>query len=845
MKHLNYFVLLIAAFVCGNIFAQESQKDLEQLLKSHGEYYFSLDVKQPAEVQSLNQLCSVDEFDGHTAICYANPTQYENLLKQGYTPYLMTPPSMREEVAMWDGSNRAAYDWDSYPTYSAYEEMMFGFQTNHPDLCEIITLGTLSSGRKVLVAHIKNGSDEGKPKFLYTSTIHGDETTGWMLMLRFIDYLLENPTLPECANILNNVDLYIGPNTNPDGTYHGGNNTVNGATRYNAQGIDMNRNYADPHGGQHPDGNAYANETQWLMQFAQDNPFVMGANYHGGAEVMNYPWDNTYTLHADDAWWQLVSHEYANLCHAVSPSYMTDYNNGITNGAQWYMIGGGRQDYMNGYAQCREVTIECSNTKLPSGSQMPNFWNINKNAIFAYVNQCLYGIHGTVTDAANGEPLEATITITGHDDEYSVVKSHQPAGDFHRPIKGGTYTLTFSANGYHPHQETVTIADGETVTLNVQLEAGEGLLPDFTASATSIALGGTVSFTDETWGANLVSWQWTFEGGTPSSSTAHHPSGIVYNNMGDFDVTLTVSNASGQTETVTKRNYIHVSEAYNMENATVTTCNALFYDNGGPGNNYSHNCNYTMTFQPGNPDGIIEAVFESFQTENNYDFLYIYNGASTSASLIGTYSGNNSPGTVTANNNDGALTFRFTSDQSVNGAGWSAVIHCLGLPDPLEVTATADPQVINEGEHSQLHAAASGGEGDYRYEWEPSEYLDDPYSADPVATPVLATTEFSVTVTDEGGNSARAYVTVEIRDVQVGEHRLDRVTVFPNPSEGLFSVRGIQGPTRYQLTNALGQTVTSGHADSDFLLDRQLAPGVYLLRLSDDTAATTLKITVK
>ncbi|MBO4328999.1 MAG: carboxypeptidase regulatory-like domain-containing protein, partial [Bacteroidales bacterium] len=573
--------------------------------------------------------------------------------------------------------------------------------------------------------------------------------------------------------------------------------------------------------------------------------FVMGANYHGGAEVMNYPWDNTYTLHADDAWWQLVSHEYANLCHAVSPSYMTDYNNGITNGAQWYMIGGGRQDYMNGYAQCREVTIECSNTKLPSGSQMPNFWNINKNAIFAYVNQCLYGIHGTVTDAANGEPLEATITITGHDDEYSVVKSHQPAGDFHRPIKGGTYTLTFSANGYHPHQETVTIADGETVTLNVQLEAGEGLLPDFTASATSIALGGTVSFTDETWGANLVSWQWTFEGGTPSSSTAHHPSGIVYNNMGDFDVTLTVSNASGQTETVTKRNYIHVSEAYNMENATVTTCNALFYDNGGPGNNYSHNCNYTMTFQPGNPDGIIEAVFESFQTENNYDFLYIYNGASTSASLIGTYSGNNSPGTVTANNNDGALTFRFTSDQSVNGAGWSAVIHCLGLPDPLEVTATADPQVINEGEHSQLHAAASGGEGDYRYEWEPSEYLDDPYSADPVATPVLATTEFSVTVTDEGGNSARAYVTVEIRDVQVGEHRLDRVTVFPNPSEGLFSVRGIQGPTRYQLTNALGQTVTSGHADSDFLLDRQLAPGVYLLRLSDDTAATTLKITVK
>jgi len=93
----------------------------------------------------------------------------------------------------------------------------------------------------VFKTDFNNGTSEGKPKFLYTSTIHGDETTGWILMLRLIDYLLENPTLPECQNILENIDLYICPNTNPDGTYHGGNNTVNGATRANANGIDMNR----------------------------------------------------------------------------------------------------------------------------------------------------------------------------------------------------------------------------------------------------------------------------------------------------------------------------------------------------------------------------------------------------------------------------------------------------------------------------------------------------------------------------------------------------------------------------------------------------------------------------
>ena len=845
MKYLHCFVLMMAALVCGQLTAQESQKDLELILKNHGEYYFSLNVNQPAEIQAINQLCSVDQTDGKTVVCYANPQQYADLLKQGYQPTLMTPPSMREEVAMWDGSNRAAYDWDSYPTYSAYESMMFDFQENHPDLCEIITLGTLPSGRKIMIAHIRSGSDEGKPKFLYTSTIHGDETTGWMLMLRFIDYLLENPTLPECQEILENVDLYIGPNTNPDGTYHAGNNNVNGATRYNANGVDMNRNYADPHGGQHPDGNAYAQETQWLMQFAQDIPFVMGGNYHGGAEVMNYPWDNTYTLHADDAWYQLISHQYANLCHEVNSGYMTDYNNGITNGAQWYMIGGGRQDYMNGYAQCRELTIECSNTKLPSGSQMPSFWNINKNAIFAFVNQCRFGIHGTVTDAANDEPLEATVTITGHDDEYSTVISHQPYGDYHRPIKAGTYTLTFTANGYHPHQETVTVADGETVILNVQLEAGEGLLPDFSATTTNVALGGSVNFTDETWGANLVSWQWTFEGGTPSSSTARHPYGITYNTVGDFDVTLTVTNASGQTATATKHNYIHVSESYNMDNTTISTCNALFYDDGGPDNSYGNNRNYTMTFLPGTAGGILEAVFESFQTENNYDFLYIYDGTSTSAPQIGSYCGSNSPGTVTATNAEGALTFRFSSDQSVTGNGWVAHIHCLGLPDPLEVTATADPDEINEGERSQLYASATGGVGDYSYQWEPAEYLDDPNRIDPIASPVLENTEFSVTVTDSEGNSARAYVTVRIRDVNVGEQSLSQVSVFPNPSEGRFQVKGLYGPTRYQLSNQLGQVVLEGSADSDFTVERTLPQGIYLLRLSNDTQSSTLKITVK
>ena len=457
---LRNCILAFALLISGSLFAQ-SQKELGQLMRERGEYYFTLDVQKASEIQKINTICSVDATDGKTVVCYANQKQYENLLQAGYKPTLQTPPSLREEAKMWDG-NRATYEWDSYPTYSQYESMMQAFPSSAADgrTCTYLELGTLSSGRKIMGVRINNGNPEGKPKFLYSSTIHGDETTGWILMLRLIDELCTS-TDSRIVNLVDNLDIFIFPNTNPDGTYYGGNNTVNSARRANANGVDMNRNYPDPHGSEHPDGYAYQTETQWFMQFAQDYSFTMAANFHGGAEVMNYPWDNTYTRHADDAWWQLVSREYANLCHDVSASYMTDEDNGITNGADWYTIGGGRQDYMNGYVQCREITIECSTTKKPSASQLPTFWNYNHNALLAYMEQCIYGIHGVVVDSYTHQPIEGvTVTVLNHDDEYSIVSTHE-VGDFHRPIKGGTWTLQLTKDGYITQEINVTVTDGQ------------------------------------------------------------------------------------------------------------------------------------------------------------------------------------------------------------------------------------------------------------------------------------------------------------------------------------------------------------------------------------------------
>ncbi|MCS6982128.1 MAG: PKD domain-containing protein [Flavobacteriales bacterium] len=80
---------------------------------------------------------------------------------------------------------------------------------------------------------------------------------------------------------------------------------------------------------------------------------------------------------------------------------------------------------------------------------------------------------------------------------------------------------------------------------------------DFVANATTVAAGGTVTFTDLST-FNPTSWSWSFPGGTPASFSGQNPPAITYNNPGVYDVTLTVSNPNGS-DTETKPGYITVT----------------------------------------------------------------------------------------------------------------------------------------------------------------------------------------------------------------------------------------------------------------------------------------------
>jgi subtilisin-like proprotein convertase family protein len=115
----------------------------------------------------------------------------------------------------------------------------------------------------------------------------------------------------------------------------------------------------------------------------------------------------------------------------------------------------------------------------------------------------------------------------------------------------------------------------------------------------------------------------------------------------------------------------------NMSNGSSTTCNTNFYDNGGPNNNYSNNQNLTYTICPGTTGSFVQVNFTAFNLQNN-DILQIFNGSSTAAPSLGSFTGSTLPGLIqaTSANATGCLTFLFTSNGNGNTTGWVASVSC-------------------------------------------------------------------------------------------------------------------------------------------------------------------------
>ena len=487
--------LLLALFLClGTALSVLAQNTPSELLNSGRDFlYINTILPTKADVNELSlrfsvDACTMDPRSGQYAVrVYLDRSEYDRFLAQNL-PFEIIPVDEERAAAPVATTIEAMANWNKYPSYEVYVQMMQKFQNDFPGLCKIDTIlaATPCPNRPhmLLAAHISTtlGQPADKPAFLYSATMHGDEVVGFHTMLRLIDYILNNPTDPQVQAVLQNVDLYICPLENPDGTYHYSNaqiGTNNVSTRYNWNNVDMNRNYPFL-----PGINGSANvqpETQAIINWVEDKHFVMSANFHGGAELTNFPWDSWDSrnrTHADDAWFRYICQNYVDTCHNYDASYMVgeEPNNSgcgpVTEGGDWYVITGSRQDYMNYYQHCREVTMEIHFDKVvTNASDLVTYFPNSKSSLLNYIMECTYGFRGIVTDAVTGEPIDgAKIFVRDHDTFNSEVYSHLPLGTYYHPIKAGTYTVEVSADCYQTQTFTITTTDGTGLRRNVQLQ---------------------------------------------------------------------------------------------------------------------------------------------------------------------------------------------------------------------------------------------------------------------------------------------------------------------------------------------------------------------------------------
>ncbi|HQH19067.1 MAG TPA: M14 family zinc carboxypeptidase [Bacteroidales bacterium] len=541
----------------------KTKEILSTLFKDFPEVTFQFTAESKEQVNTvLTKMISLDGFNSKTlqVKAVANEKEFADFLKLKI-PYTIIKEQETRAITMATTVADMS-SWNRYPTYSVYDQMMTNFQSKYPNLCKRYNLGNTVNGRKIIALKITNniGSNVAKPKFLYSATMHGDETTGYIMMLRLADYLLSNyNTNSRVTNILNNIELWILPNTNPDGTYYNSSTgtSITYARRYNANGVDLNRNYPDPRTGAHPDGNSYQAETQITMGFADTLNFVMGGNFHGGASVYSYPWDTWTTsarAHADDAWYRYTAKNFADSCiyygplNSISNYFKDTYTSGITEGADWYVVTGGRQDFMNYQKHCREATIEISLTKKLGSELLPNYWNVLKNPMLKLLEECLYGFKGTITDACTGLPIKAKVFVNSHDKDSSWVWSGSKFGDYYRPIKAGNWSVTYSAGGYTSQTVNITTTDNALQIKNISLVPinGSSVVAgvSITANKTTICEGETITFTaSPTNGGNNPTYVWKKNGVVISGAveSIYSSSSLSY---GDVITCVMTSNAT-------------------------------------------------------------------------------------------------------------------------------------------------------------------------------------------------------------------------------------------------------------------------------------------------------------
>ncbi|KAH9640540.1 hypothetical protein HF086_001589 [Spodoptera exigua] len=358
-----------------------------------------------------------------------------------------------------------------HPKYTRYDDLLkltSELESTYPDLIKSYSIGKSVQGRQLLVLQISEDVKTPhyeRPSFKYVANMHGDESVGRQLMVYLAQYLLANYGKDDrVTKLLNTTDIHLMPSLNPDGFESSEESNCESLKEYkgrnNAKGVDLNRDFPDQFDKHKSNDDEYMfggrqPETVALMRWVTSK--------HTGKECCEE------SRSPDDSLFKHLASVYASRnaeMRAGDTCPPEHFDGGLTNGAHWYSVQGGMQDFNYVHSNCFEVTFELSCCKYPPAAEMPKYWELNKDSLLSFIEQTHLGVTGIVVDEA-GEPVKnAQIKIEGNDHAVRTTEH----GYYWRMLLPGQYNITVVASGYSiPPYTTITIPEDQSSPISLNM----------------------------------------------------------------------------------------------------------------------------------------------------------------------------------------------------------------------------------------------------------------------------------------------------------------------------------------------------------------------------------------
>ena len=269
------------------------------------------------------------------------------------------------------------------------------------------------------------------------------------------------------------------PTINPDG--------FKNKRRNNGNSKDLNRDFPDQFNDPSlPDGfDERQPETAAIMRYSQSVNATAALNFHEGALVANYPYDAIsgtnrqagYAKSPDDVAFKRLAKIYAKAHPSMATPANKEFPEGVTNGARWYPLWGGMQDWHYIKTQTMDVTVEVNERKWPEAGQLSNLWSEHAPAIVSYVHAVTRkSLTGKVLDSVDGKTpvASAQLSVAGIDVPFIA----SSLGYYARFLAPGTHEVTASAPGYYSQTRSVNVDAESGGTLTISLRRLEDETPD-------------------------------------------------------------------------------------------------------------------------------------------------------------------------------------------------------------------------------------------------------------------------------------------------------------------------------------------------------------------------------